>query len=142
MLARQGFASPRQRRARPCWLRAVPASNLCDGRLRREHFRIREVPRKEERPASLLAEESRPEIRSLTVSRIQGLTGRSISEVKPKRQLALTRSITERVTRPKLPADTLPTGVPNTVRLNALKNSARNVEVDVLDELRALDQTE
>jgi hypothetical protein len=35
-------------------LRAVPARDLCDGRLRREHFRIREVPRKEERPAPLL----------------------------------------------------------------------------------------
>ena len=68
-------------------------SNLCDGRLRREHFRIREVPRKEGRPAPLLAEESRPEIRSLTVSRIQGLTGRSISEIELQAELHRTRSI-------------------------------------------------
>ena len=31
VLAKQGFASPRQRRARPCWLRAVPASNYATG---------------------------------------------------------------------------------------------------------------
>jgi hypothetical protein len=32
----QGFATPRQKRARPCALRAVPADRVCDGRLRRD----------------------------------------------------------------------------------------------------------
>ena len=72
VLAGQGFASPRQDPARPCLLRAVPASNLCDGRLRREHFRIREVPRKEYRPAPLLAEESRPDFRNKLSASFRG----------------------------------------------------------------------
>ena len=37
---RQGFALPRQKTARPCPLRAVPARPLYDGRLRREHFAV------------------------------------------------------------------------------------------------------
>jgi hypothetical protein len=44
VLAKQGYASPRQKRAPPCLLRAVPASDLCEGRLRRQHFSIREDP--------------------------------------------------------------------------------------------------
>ena len=37
---RQGSATPRQKPARPCLLRAVPARPLYDGRLRREHFTV------------------------------------------------------------------------------------------------------
>src|ERR1700683_1502435 len=37
---RQGFAAPRQKPARPCRLRAVPARPLYDGRLRRERFAV------------------------------------------------------------------------------------------------------
>jgi hypothetical protein len=37
---RLGSASPRQKPARPCLLRAVPARPLYDGRLRREHFAV------------------------------------------------------------------------------------------------------
>src|SRR5438270_13095045 len=33
----QGFAAPRQNRARPSSLCAVPANGICDGRLRRDH---------------------------------------------------------------------------------------------------------
>ena len=51
------------RRALACSAPFRPG-NLYDGRLRREHFRIREVPRKEERPAPLLAKESRPDFRN------------------------------------------------------------------------------
>ena len=49
---RQGFASPRQTTARPCPLRAVPASPSCDGRLRREHFTVSFTGKRKDRPPS------------------------------------------------------------------------------------------
>ena len=43
---------------------ALRCDQAISSHLRREHFRIREVPRKEERPPPLLAEESRPDFRN------------------------------------------------------------------------------
>ena len=54
----------------------------CDGRLRREHFMD---ARKDKRPASLLAEESRPENQTPQITR--DLTGRSISEIQLQAEL-------------------------------------------------------
>jgi hypothetical protein len=48
---------------RPCLLRAVPARQSCDGRLRREHFTICGGNMKTKRPTGLLAEASRPEFK-------------------------------------------------------------------------------
>jgi hypothetical protein len=49
--------------SRPCSLRAVPARQSCDGRLRREHFTACGGTMKRKRPAGLLAEASRPELK-------------------------------------------------------------------------------
>lgn len=65
----QGFASPRQKQARPCQLRAVPAKATVRRAAPAGTLRAgRQIRQESKRLASLLTEESKPDFRRFTVS--------------------------------------------------------------------------
>lgn len=65
----QGFASPRQKQARPCPLRAVPAQPTVRRAAPAGTLRAgRQIRQERKRLASLLTEENKPNFRRLTVN--------------------------------------------------------------------------